>query len=104
MFCAVAPCPVNVSQVRLGLQEFRITWTPPISEEFSSLGYQAFYESSDGIKQNTTFVNADNVTLKGLTLGETYVVTVLSFGAEFVLPSAHCENITVVAGKGCHFI
>ena len=101
MVSAVAACPTQVSQVRLGFREFLITWTPPSNEKSFILGYQVFYVSSTGSKQNITIMNDDNVTLSGLMIEEIYVVTVLSFGAEFVLPSVYCKNITIVTGKGC---
>lgn len=95
---------MEVSEVRLGFQEFLITWIPPSSENSSIVGYQVFYESSTGNKRNITVMNADNVTLTELALEELYVVTVLSFGVAFVLPSVHCKNITIVTGKDCLLI
>ena len=102
MLCVVAACPTNISQFEVNSHEFLVTWTPPNSENSSILGYQVFNESSNGSKQNMTIsdMNADNATLTGLTPLEEYAVTVLSFGGEFVLPSVHCETITIV-GKGC---
>ena len=101
MFCAVAACPTNISQYRLSLLEVLVTWTPPSSENASVLGYRVFYETCTGSKQIITItgMNADNVTLSGLTQEEVYAVTVLSFGAEFILPSVNCETIVIVTGK-----
>ena len=101
MFCAVAACPTNISQFRLSLLEFLVTWTPPSSENAPVLGYQVFYEASTGSKQIITItgMSANNVTLSGLAQEEVYVVTVLSFEAEFILPSINCETIVIVAGK-----
>ena len=102
MLCVVAACPTNINHSRQSPQKFLVTWTPPSCEISSVLGYQVFYQPSNGNKQNMTItgVNADSATLTGLAPLEEYAVTVLSFGGEFVLPSVHCENITIV-GKAC---
>ena len=102
MLCVVAACPTNISHSQQGSQGLLVTWTPPSGEISSILGYQVFYQSSNGNKKNKTItgMNADSANLTGLAPLEEYAVTVLSFGGEFVLPSVHCENITIV-GKAC---
>lgn len=98
MPCVVAPCPTELSQVQQSFHEFLVSWAPPSNGSFS---YEVFYKSSTGSSQSVMAGNADNVNLTGLVIAETYIVTAVSLGAEFVLPSAHCETITIIASKCC---
>ena len=102
----VAGTPTGVTASRTGYTSVLISWTAPSPPP---AGYEVFYQTSAGVSSRLSGGNTSNteLTLTGLTLGETYSIFVVGFGEEGapVLPSSHsntamimlCEFITKIA-------
>ena len=90
---SVASTPTGVTAIRTGYTSVLVTWTPPSP---SPAGYEVFYQTSAGDSSRLSGGNTSNteLTLTGLTLGETYSVFVVAFGEEGapVLPSSHSNT------------
>ena len=86
----VAGKPTDVTANRTGYTSVLVSWTAPSSPP---AGYEVFYQTSAGDNTRVSGGNTSNteLTLTGLTLGETYYIFVVGFGEEGapVLPSGH---------------
>ena len=87
---SVAGTPTGVTAARSGFyNSVLVSWTAPSS---APAGYEVFHQTTSAATRlsvgNTT---STMMTVTGLTLGVTYWIFVVSFGAEgaTVLPSAH---------------
>ena len=75
-----------------------VSWTAPSPVP---AGYEVFYQTaSAGVSSRLSGGTTSNteLTLTGLTLGETYSIFVVAFGAEGdpVLPSAYSNRISII--------
>ena len=88
IFHAVAGTPIAVTARRNGYTSVLVSWTAPSPEP---AGYEVFYQITAGISSRVSGGNTSSteLTLTDLTLGETYLIFVVAFGAagEPVLPS-----------------
>ena len=94
---SVAGIPTGVTANRTGYTSVLVSWTVPSSPP---AGYEVFYQTTAGVSSRLSGGNTSNteLTLTGLTLGETYYIFVVGFGEEGVpvLPSNHSNNVTVL--------
>ena len=102
---SVAGTPTAVTANRTGYNSVLVSWTAP---SLAPAGYEVFYQTaSAGVSSRLSGGNTSNteLTLTGLTLGETFFTFVVAFGAkgDLVLPSAHsnmviihCESVIIV--------
>ena len=98
---SVAGTPTAVTANRTGYNSVLVSWTAPSS---APAGYEVFYQTaSAGVSSRLSGGNTSNteLTLTGLTLGETYSMFVVAFGAEGdpVLPSDHSDMVTIMMCK-----
>ena len=88
----VAGAPTNITASRTGYTSVLVSWSAP-SPPPASYVYEVFYQTSAGDHTRLSGGNTSNteLTLTGLTLGETYWIFVVAFGKEGapVLPSIH---------------
>ena len=95
----VAATPTVVTVNRIGYNSAKVSWNTSTP---APAGYEVFYQTGVG---NSTFSggNTSNteLILTGLTLGETYSIFVVAFGAENspVLPSPHSNTDIVTLCK-----
>ena len=93
---SVIGTPTNVTANRTGYTSVLVSWTAPSSPP---AGYEVFYQTTAGVSSRLSGGNTSNteLTLTGLTLGETYSIFVVAFGEEGapVLPSRH-SNTTII--------
>ena len=104
---SVAGTPTGVIANRTGYASVLVSWSALLSP--LPTGYEVFYQTTAGVSSRLSGGNTSNteLTLTGLTLGETYYIFVIAFGEEGVplLPSSHsntamitlCEFITYIA-------
>ena len=98
---AVAGTPTGVVASRTSYTSVLVSWTAPSSPP---AGYEVFYQTTAGVSSRLSVESTSNtelqLTLTGLTLGETYSIFVVAFGevGAPVLPSSH-SNIFI-----CEFI
>ena len=96
LLLSVAGTPTGVTASRTGYTSVLISWTAPSPPP---AGYEVFYQTSAGNSSRLSGGNTSNteLTLTGLTLGETYYFFVVAFGEERapVLPSNY-SNITKI--------
>ena len=94
---SVAGTPIAVSAKRTGYTSVLVFWTTPSSPP---AGYEVFYQISAGDHTRLSGGNTNNteLTLTGLTLGETYSIFVVGFGEEGapVLPSSHSNTAMIM--------
>ena len=94
---SVSGAPVGVIANRITATAAMVCWTAlsPTPD-----GYEVFYQLADGgdILSGGTSNNTE-LTLTGLTLGETYSIFVVAFGgANHTLPSPHSNTVMIQAG------
>ena len=85
---SVAGTPTGVTATRNGYNSALVSWTAPSS---APAGYEVFHQTtSDADRLSVGNTTSTMMTVSGLTLGVTYYIFVVSFGAEGapVLPSA----------------
>ena len=87
---SVAGTPTGVTATRNGYNSVLVSWTAPSP---APAGYEVFHQTLAGDSTRLSVGNTTStmMTVTGLTLGVTYYIFVVSFGAEGapVLPSAH---------------
>ena len=102
LILSVAGTPTVVTDNRTGCTSVLVSWTAPSSPP---AGYEVFYQTSAGVSSRLSGGNTTNteLTLTGLTLGETYYTFVVAFGEEGapVLPSTHSNTAMIML---CEFI
>ena len=88
----VAGTPTGVTAIRSGFyNSVLVTWTAPSP---APAGYEVFHQTtSDATRLSVGNTTSTMMTVTGLTLGVTYFIFVVSFGAEgaSVLPSSHAN-------------
>ena len=100
---SVAGTPTGVNATRNGYNSVLVSWTAP---SLTPAGYEVFHHTANATDRlsvgNTT---STMMTVTGLTLGSTYYIFVVSFGAEGapVLPSGH-GNAPAFTLRGFHKI
>ena len=102
MLFSVAGTPTGVTASRTGYTSVLVSWTAPSPPP---AGYEVFYQTSAGDHTRLSGGNTSKteLTLTGLTLGETYYIFVVGFGEEEapVLPSDHSTAAIILL---CEFI
>ena len=86
---SVAGTPNSVTVSRNGYNSVLVSWAAPSP---APAGYEVFHQTtSDADRLSVGNTTSTMMTVTGLTLGVTYYIFVVSFGAEGtpVLPSAH---------------
>ena len=96
---SVAGRPTGVTATRNGYNSVLVFWTAPST---ATAGYEVFHQTTsdaDRLSVGSTTSTMMNVT--GLTLGVTYYIFVVSYGAEEapVLPSAHSIVAQAILGE-----
>ena len=94
-FPSVAGTPTGITVNRPALTSATVSWTAPSP---APAGYEVFYQvSGEGSRISGGNISNTELTLTGLTLGETYSIFVVAYGAEGapVLPSAHSNTTTI---------
>ena len=89
LFTSVASTPTGVTATRNGYNSVLVSWTAPSP---APAGYEVFHQTTgDADRISVGNTTSTMMTVTGLTLGITYYIFVVSFGAEGapVLPSAH---------------
>ena len=92
---SVAGTPNSVTVIRNGYNSVQVSWTAPSP---APAGYEVFHQTtSDADRLSVGNTTSTMVTVTGLTLGVTYHIFVVSFGAEGapVLPSVHSTSIQI---------
>ena len=92
---SVAGTPTGVTANRNGYNSVLASWTAPSP---APAGYEVFHQTtSDATRLSVGNTTSTMMTVTGLTLGVTYYIFVVSFGAEGapVLPSGH-SNLAVI--------
>ena len=104
MYCLIQVClspsvagtPTNVTAIRSGYYNtVLVSWTGPSP---APAGYEVFHQTtSDTTRISVGNTTSTMMTVTGLTLGVTYYIFVVSYGAEKapVLPSAHSMAMQV---------
>ena len=95
VFSSVAGTPTGVTVSRNALTRATVSWTAPSQ---TPAGYELFYQvTGGGSRISGGNISNTELTLTGLTLGETYSMFVVAYGAEGVpvLPSAHSNTTTI---------
>ena len=99
---SVAGTPTGVNASRTGYISVLVSWTAPSPPP---AGYEVFYQTTAGDISRLSGGNTSNteLTLTGLTLGETYYIFVVAFGEKGapVLPSRHSNTAIITL---CEFI
>ena len=88
---SVAGHPIGVTAMRNGYNSVLVSWTTPSTGTIPA-GYEVFHQTTgDATRLSVGNTTSTMMTVNGLTLGVTYYIFVVSFGAEGapVLPSAH---------------
>ena len=102
LLLSVAGTPTGVTASRTGYTSVLVSWTAPSPPP---AGYEVFYQTSAGDNTRLSGGNTSNtnLTLTGLTLGETYWIFVVAFGEEGapVLPSGHSNTAMIML---CEFM
>ena len=102
LILSVAGRPICVTANRTGYTSVLVSWTAPSPPP---AGYEVFYQTPAGVSSRLSGGNTSNteLTLTGLTLGETYYIFVVAFGevGAPVLPSAHSNTAMIML---CEFI
>ena len=87
---SVAGTPTDVTAIRSGFyNSVLVSWTAPSP---APAGYEVFHQTtSDADRLSVGNTTSTMMTVTGLTLGVTYYIFVVSFGAEggLVVPSSH---------------
>ena len=91
---SVAGVPTAVTANRTGNNSVLVSWTTP---SLAPAGYEVFYQTASAGRLSGGNTSNSELTLTGLTLGETYSIFVVTYGAEGdpVLPSDH-SNIALI--------
>ena len=88
LLLSVAGTPIGVTANRTGYTSVLVSWSAPSP---LSAGYELFYQTTAGVSSRLSGGNTSNteLTLTGLTLGETYSIFVVTFGEDLapMLPS-----------------
>ena len=94
LLSSVAGTPTAVTANRNGLTSVLVSWT---ALSPAPGGYEVFYRIGGGSRLNGGNTSNTQLTLSGLTQGETYSIFEVSFGAEGipVLPSAHSSTAMI---------
>ena len=96
LLLSVAGTPTDVTAKRTDYTSVLVSWTAPSPPP---TGYEVFYQTSAGDQTRLSGGDTSNteLTLTGLTLGETYSIFVVAFGKEGapVLPSSHSETALI---------
>ena len=99
---SVAGTPTDVTAIRSGFyNSVLVSWTAPSP---APAGYEVFHQTtSDADRLSVGNTTSTMMTVTGLTLGVTYYIFVVSFGAEGapVLPSAH-SMVAIVTLREIH--
>ena len=100
LLLSVAGTPTDVTTNRTGYTAVLVSWTAPL---LPPAGYQVFYQTSAVNSSRLSGGNDTELTLTGLTLGETYTIFVVGFGkvGAPVLPSSHSNTAMIML---CEFI
>ena len=96
---SVAGTPTGVTATRNGYNSVLVSWTAPSP---APAGYEVFHQTtSDATRLSVGNTTSTMMTVTGLTLGVTYCIFVVSFGAEGtpVLPSAHSNALPITICK-----
>ena len=101
LFCdrrsSVAGTPTDVTAIRSNYNSVLVSWTAPLNPP---AGYEVFYQMSAGSHTRLSAGNTSDteLTVTGLTLGVTYHIFVVSYGAEEapILPSDHSMSAVVM--------
>ena len=96
---SVAGTPTGVTATRNGYNSALVSWTAPSS---APAGYEVFHQTtSDADRLSVGNTTSTMMTVTGLTLGVTYYIFVVSFGAEGapVLPSSHGNAPPITIGE-----
>ena len=95
LFFSVAGTPTGVTASRTGYTSVLVSWTAPSPPP---AGYEVFYQTSDDNRFSGGNTSNTELTLTGLTLGETYSIFVVGFGEEGapVLPSNHSNTAMIM--------
>ena len=97
---SVAGIPTGVTVNRTAATSVKVSWTAPSSGQGVHVGnYEVFYQMAANKSSRTT--SNTELTLNGLTVGETYSMFVVAYGAKGapVLPSAHSNTAMVALCK-----
>ena len=97
---SVAGIPTGVTVNRTAATSVKVSWTAPSTGQGLHVGsYEVFYQMAANKSSRTT--SNTELTLNGLTVGETYSMFVVAYGAEGapVLPSAHSNAAMVTLCK-----
>ena len=101
---SVAGTPTAVTANRTGLTSVLVSWSPPSPAPDA---YEVFYQAAGGSRLNGGNTSNTQLTLSALTLGESYSIFVIAFGADGtpVLPSAHSftANISLCELVSCNY-
>ena len=83
LHCSVANSPANVRANRTAVDQVTVIWNAPPPRADS---YEVFYQTAGAESSTFNGGNTSNteLILTGLTLGETYFIFVVAFGAESV--------------------
>ena len=96
LHCSVANSPANVRANRTAVDQVTVIWNAPPPRADS---YEVFYQTAGAESRTFSGGNTSNteLILTGLTLGETYSIFVVAFGAEntHVLPSPHSSTAMI---------
>ena len=94
---SVAGTPTVVTAKRTGYTSVLVFWTAPSPKP---AGYEVFFQTTAGVSSRLSGGNTNDteLTLTGLTLGETYSIFVVGFGEEGapVLPSSHSNTAVIM--------
>ena len=105
LLLSVAGTPTDVTASRIGYTSVLVSWTAPSPPP---AGYEVFYQTTAGVSSRLSGGNTSNtnLTLTGLTLGETYSIFVVAFGEEGapVLPSYHSNMAMITLCEFMHEI
>ena len=92
----VAGTPTDVATSRTGYTSVLVSWTAPSPPP---AGYEVFYQTTAGVSSRLSGGNTSNteLTLTGLTPGESYSIFVVGFGEEGApeLPSSHSNTAMI---------
>ena len=96
LLCSVAGTPTAVTISKTGYTSVMVSWTAPSP---APAGYEVFYQTTAEVSSQHSGGSTNNteLMLTELTLGETYSIFVVAFGAEGdpILPSGHSDKISV---------
>ena len=91
-----AGSPTNVQAMPNGVTGFKVSWTAPTSGA-TVTGYQVYYNGGTDWGSRDAMASDTTVTIPGLTLGLTYIITVVALSIH--LPSPVIGAVMVNFGK-----